>query len=132
MDASLIKFPKFSDSRGKLIAIESLKTIPFEIKRVYWIYDTSPDYERGSHAHKKLKQLIICIDGCCEFVLDDGSEKKSYILNRPDVALYIGSNIWRIMRNFSYGCKLVVLASELYDENEYIRDYKEFLKMVKQ
>ena len=131
MDAYVIKLKSFSDQRGKLISIENSKYIPFDIKRVYWIYDTSPDHERGGHAHKSLQQLVICIDGSCEFVLDDGKEKTIYKLNRPDEGLYIGHNIWRVMRSFSYGCKIVVLASEFYNEREYIRDYKEFLKEIK-
>lgn len=130
MNYKLIDMRVFGDERGKLISLESNKNMPFEIKRVYWIYDTAPDQDRGMHAHKKLEQIIFAIDGACKFVLDDGKTRESVWLNRPDVGLYIGPNMWREMKNFSYGCKLMVLASEYYDEKEYIRDYEDFLKEV--
>lgn len=131
MNYKLIDMKVFGDKRGKLVSLEGLKNLPFEIKRVYYIYDTLPNEVRGQHAHKNMEQVIIAIDGSCEFVLDDG-EKKEYIwLNRPDLGLYIGKNMWREMRNFSYGCKLMVLASEYYDESEYIRDYATFLEEIK-
>lgn len=132
MEIKLFKFKVFGDKRGKLISIENMKNIPFEIKRVYYIFDTLPNEERGKHAHKNLEQIIIAIDGACTFVLDNGKERKEILLNRPDQGLYIGKNIWREMRNFSYGCKLMILASEYYDENEYIRSYKEFLESCKE
>lgn len=118
------------DNRGKLIALESLRNIPFEIKRVYYIFDTAPEWVRGLHAHPNLEQLVIALDGACEFVLDNGEESHTILLNRPDKALYIGKNVWREMKNFSYGCKLVVLASDFYDPKEYIRDYSLFLKEI--
>lgn len=117
------------DDRGKLVAIESLKEVPFEIKRVYYIFDTAPEWVRGLHAHPNLEQLVIALDGACEFVLDNGKGRHSVLLNRPDKGLYIGKNVWREMKNFSYGCKLVVLASDFYDPQEYIRDYSLFLAM---
>lgn len=119
------------DERGKLVSIEGNKNIPFEIKRVYWIYDTLPDVERGKHAHKRLEQVIIAVDGACQFLLDDGSTREKVWLNRPDVGLYIGKNMWGEMRHFSYGCKLMVLASGYYDAEEYIVDYDEFLRSSK-
>lgn len=131
MDYKLLNLKVLGDERGKLISLEGGKNIPFEIKRVYWIYDTLPDIDRGFHAHKDLEQVIVAMDGACEFVLDDGKTRKEVWLNRPDVGLYIGKNMWREMRHFSYGCKLMVLASEYYDEKEYIRDYKAFLENVK-
>ena len=131
MNYKLVPLKVIGDERGKLISLESHKNLPFAIKRVYYIFDTSPDLPRGFHAHKELEQLVVAIDGACEFVLDDGKSKESIWLNRPDVGLYIGKNMWREMRNFSYGCKLMILASDYYDESEYIRDYAEFLKMVK-
>lgn len=127
MNYEIIPMKVMGDGRGKLVAIESNKTIPFNIKRVYYIFDTLPDQDRGRHAHRNLEQLIIAMDGSCEFLLDDGKAQDIVKLNRPDVGLYIGRNMWREMKNFSYGCKLMVLASEHYDENEYIRDYNEFL-----
>ena len=113
MQYKLINLKVMGDERGKLVALESSRNIPFEIKRVYYIFDTLPEQVRGKHAHKNLEQLIVAIDGACEFVLDDGKERKSIWLNRPDVGLYI-----------------MVIASEYYEEKEYIRDYDEFLKEV--
>lgn len=131
MNYKLLSLQTIGDERGKLVSLESLKNLPFAIKRVYYMFDTLPDEPRGFHAHKELEQLVIAIDGACEFVLDDGKSKESVWLNRPDFGLYIGKNMWREMRNFSYGCKLMILASDYYDESEYIRDYAEFLKRVK-
>ena len=102
-----------------------------DIKRVYWIFDTVPEQDRGMHAHKNMEQMIVAMDGACQFVLDDGKTRETVWLNRPDVGLYIGKNMWREMKQFSYGCKLMVLASDYYDEREYIRDYDLFLKEVK-
>ena len=130
MNYKLINMKIFGDDRGKLISLEGNKNVPFDIKRVYWIYDTLPNEERGFHAHKNMEQIIVAMDGACKFILDDGKSRESIWLNRPDVGLYIGKNIWREMKNFSYGCKLMVLASKYYDEKEYIRDYDEFLKEV--
>ena len=131
MNYKLLSLQTIGDERGKLVSLESLKNLPFAIKRVYYMFDTSPDEPRGFHAHKELEQLVIAIDGACEFVLDDGKSKESVWLNRPDFGLYIGKNMWREMRNFSYGCKLMILASDYYDESEYIRDYAEFLDIIK-
>lgn len=130
MNYELFNLDVMGDARGKLISIEGGKSVPFEIKRVYWIYDTLPGIDRGFHAHKNLEQLIVAIDGACEFVLDDGKEREFVRLDRPDKALFIGKNMWREMRHFSYGCKLLVLASEYYNQNEYIRDYDEFVKSL--
>ena len=118
------------DNRGKLVALESLKNIPFEIKRVYWIFDTLPDEDRGKHSHRDTEEIVIAMDGACQFILDDGKNKETLWLNRPDQALYIGKNMWREMKNFSYGCKLLVLASEYYDEKIYTRNYQDFLNEV--
>ena len=130
MNYHLINFDPHADARGKLVAIEANKDIPFEIKRVYYMFDTLPNESRGFHAHKTLQQVIIAMDGACRFVLDDGTNREEVVLNRPDVGLYIGQNMWREMHDFSYGCKLVVLASEYFDEKEYIRTYDEFLKTL--
>ena len=132
MDYKLINMEVFGDERGKLVSLEGNKNILFDIKRVYYIYDTLPDQIRGKHAHRNLEQVIVAIDGACQFVLDDGKTRESVWLNRPDVGLYIGKNMWREMRHFSYGCKLMILASTYYDEKEYIRDYEEFLKGIQQ
>ena len=132
MDYKLVDMKVFGDARGKLISLEGSRNVPFDIKRVYGIYDTLPNEERGFHAHKNMEQIIVAMDGACEFVLDDGKTRESVWLNRPDVGLYIGKNMWREMKHFSYGCKLMVLASDYYDEKEYIRNYDEFLVEVKQ
>ena len=128
MNYKLINMDIFGDERGKLISLESNKNIPFDIKRVYYIYDTIPEQVRGKHAHRELEQIIVAIDGACQFVLDDGKTREKIWLNRPDIGLYIGKNIWGEMHNFSYGCKLMVLASKYYEEEDYIKDYNEFVK----
>lgn len=130
MNYRLIEMNVHGDARGKLVSLESMKDVPFDIKRVYYMFDTLPNESRGFHAHKDLEQIVIAMDGACRFILDDGKNKETVLLNRPDVGLYIGKNMWREMHDFSYGCKLVVLASEYYDENEYIRDYDQFLESV--
>lgn len=128
MNYQLLPLEVHGDKRGKLVSLESEKNIPFEIRRVYYIFDTLPEESRGQHAHRTLEQLVVAIDGSCQFVLDDGIERTEIWLNRPDVGLYIGKNMWREMKHFSYGCKLMILASDYYDEKEYIRDYNVFLK----
>lgn len=130
MDYKILNFDAKNDNRGSLIALENLKNIPFEIKRVYYIFDTKPEFDRGGHAHTNLEQVLIMMDGACEVVLDNGRRIQSVLLNRPNSGLYIGKNIWREMKNFSYGAKLLVLASDFYNESEYIRDYNEFLRVV--
>ncbi len=132
MNYRLIDMDVHGDRRGKLISLEGNKNVPFEIRRIYYMFDTLPNEARGFHAHKDLEQIIIAMDGACRFVLDDGARREQVLLNRPDVGLYIGKNMWREMHDFSYGCKLVVLASEYYDEREYIRSYDEFLKGIEQ
>ena len=131
MNYQIVDMKVIGDERGKLIALEGNRNCPFEIKRVYWIFDTLPDEDRGFHAHKNMEQIIVAMDGACQFVLDDGKTRETVWLNRPDKGLYIGKNMWREMRHFSYGCKLMVLASDYYDEKEYIRDYNKFLKDLK-
>ncbi|EAI4067442.1 WxcM-like domain-containing protein [Campylobacter coli] len=130
MNYKILNFNVKSDSRGSLIALENLKEIPFEIKRIYYIYDTKPEFPRGAHAHRELEQVLIMMEGSCELVLNDGKNIKNIILNRPDMGIFIGKNIWREMKNFSYGAKLLVLASDFYNEKEYIRDYEEFLRNI--
>ncbi|HEC1786659.1 FdtA/QdtA family cupin domain-containing protein [Campylobacter sp. IFREMER_LSEM_CL1904] len=127
----ILNFSAITDKRGSLIALENLKNIPFEIKRIYYIFDTKPEFPRGAHAHTNLEQVLIMIDGSCEIILNDGKISQNIILNRPDIGLYIGKNIWREMKNFSYGAKMLVLASDFYNEKEYIRNYDKFLKVIK-
>ncbi|MDR1683986.1 MAG: FdtA/QdtA family cupin domain-containing protein [Elusimicrobiota bacterium] len=130
MDYKVLDLKVFGDERGSLISLEEGRNLPFAIKRVYYIYDTKPGVERGKHAHKNLQQLIVCLHGSCSFVLDDGAARREVLLNCPDKALYIGNNIWREMKDFSYGAVLMVLASQTYDDKEYIRDYNEFLREI--
>ncbi|WP_039925236.1 sugar 3,4-ketoisomerase [Alishewanella aestuarii] len=127
----LIDLPSLGDERGSLVAIESLSNVPFEIQRVYYIFGTEKGISRGFHAHKNLQQLAICVAGKCRMLLDDGKTKESVWLTSPKQALIIGENIWREMHDFSDDCVLLVLASQHYDENDYIRDYSEFLRYVK-
>ena len=130
MISSFINLSSHGDSRGQLIAIEQHKDIPFDIKRVYYIYDTLPDVRRGFHAHKKLKQLLVCTSGECKILLDDGEKKEVVILNKPTVGLFVEGCIWREMFDFSPDAVLMVLASDYYEESDYIRDYGEFMKYV--
>lgn len=126
----LIELKAFGDERGSLIALEKNHNVPFDIKRVYYIYDTKRNVPRGSHAHRQLEQLLICVTGSCKIKLDNGKSSEVVELNSPELALYIGKNIWREMFDFSQGCVLMVLASEYYNPEEYIRDYQDFLKNV--
>ena len=123
-------FQPHGDERGQLIALEEFKDIPFRIKRVYYMYDTAKGVTRGFHAHKKLQQILICIHGSCKIRLDNGKEKKVVPLEKPYEGLYIANNMWREMFDFSPDAVLMVLASEIYDETDYIRNYDEFLKFV--
>lgn len=126
----LINLQKKDDERGALTVLENDTEIPFTIKRVYYLTNMANGVSRGFHAHKKLEQLAICIAGSCEILLDDGNKQTSYLLNSSDIGLYIGNYVWREMHNFSTNCVLMVLASELYDEDDYIRDYSIFKKEV--
>lgn len=127
MKLEFIDFQIHGDERGQLIALEENKNIPFPIKRVYFMYDTQKDVHRGLHAHKKLQQVLFCVSGSCTIRLDDGREKVEVKLNRPEKGLYIGPGIWREMYDFQAGTVLMVLASEYYNESDYIRDYQAFL-----
>lgn len=123
-------FLPHGDERGQLVAIEEFKDIPFVVKRIYYIYDTQNGVRRGFHAHKKLEQILICVHGSCKIHLDNGTETEEVLLDKPYEGLYISNNMWREMYDFSEGAVLLVLASELYTENDYIRDYSEFLKFI--
>ncbi|ELJ8486938.1 sugar 3,4-ketoisomerase [Vibrio cholerae] len=125
-----IDFPCLGDERGNLVALEGMKNIPFAIKRIYCIFDTKQGVVRGLHAHKALKQVAIALKGSCRFVLDDGINKEEIILDCPTKGILIDSCLWREMHDFSDDCVLMVLASEHYDESDYIRDYSEFLECV--
>lgn len=123
-------FQPHGDERGQLIALEEYNDIPFEIKRVYYMYDTKEGVHRGFHAHKNLEQILICIHGSCKVLLDNGSEKKVVPLEKPYEGLYVANNMWREMYDFSVDAVLMVLASEIYNESDYIRNYDEFLMMI--
>ena len=123
-------FQQHGDERGSLVELEEYSDIPFEIKRVYYMYDTKKGVHRGFHAHKKLEQILICIHGTCDVLLDNGKQKKIVSLEKPYEGLYVPNNMWREMYNFSKDAVLMVLASEPYIEEDYIRDYDEFLKFV--
>lgn len=126
----IIEIPKIKDVRGNLAVVEK-NTIPFEIKRVYYLYDVPSDAYRGGHAHKKLKQFLIALSGSFEVVLDDGKERTRIMLNKPDKGLLIPTGVWRELENFSSGAVCLVLASEEFEEEDYIRDYQEFISYVK-
>lgn len=130
MGYELIKFKTLGDDRGSLIALEENYNTAFAIKRVYYIFDTKEGVRRGYHAHIDLKQMAICVKGSCKFVVDDGQTRKEVLLNTPNQGLLIEGLIWREMYDFSQDCVLVVLASEHYDENDYIRDYQQFMDKV--
>lgn len=122
----IIDFESLGDDRGNLISIENSKSIPFDIKRVYYLFDTGKNIRRGFHAHKELKQIAIALKGSCRFELDNGKDKTEVLLDNPTQGLYINSFLWREMFDFSSDCVLLVLASEHYQESDYIRDYSEF------
>ncbi len=127
-DAKIIEIPKIEDRRGNLSVIEELKSVPFQIARVYWLYDVPGGESRGGHAHRKLKQLLIAVSGSFTVTLDDGHEKRKFLLNHPYQGLMIDTGIWRTLDDFSSGAVCLVIASELYDEDDYIYDYDEFLR----
>ncbi|PSU26659.1 WxcM-like domain-containing protein [Photobacterium aquimaris] len=124
---NLIEFNRLGDDRGGLISLEKNTNIPFDIKRVYYIFDTKKGVARGFHAHKDLQQIAICVKGSCRFILDNGVQRESILLDQPNKGLLINSIIWREMHDFSEDCVLMVLASHQYDESDYIRNYDDFM-----
>lgn len=125
-----INFKELGDSRGGLIALEGNGNVPFEIKRVYYIYNTVDGVARGFHAHKNLIQLAICISGSCRFIMDNGSIKEEVVLNSPSKGLLIDNMLWHEMYDFTEDCIVMVVANEVYQESDYIRDYTEFLDQL--
>lgn len=124
-------FQPHGDDRGQLISLEEYTDIPFEIKRVYYMYDTLEGVHRGFHAHKHLEQILVCIHGSCKVLMDNGKEKKVVPLEKPYEGLYVPNNIWREMYDFSSDAVLLVFASDYYHEEDYIRDYDRFLEMAR-
>jgi hypothetical protein len=127
----LWQLPQITDQRGCLTFIEGGRNVPFEIKRVYYLYDIPDSAQRGGHAHKRLEQVMIAVSGSFEIIVDDGRSRRLVLLNHPRQGLYVGGLIWREMSNFSSGAVCLVLASECYDEADYYRDYNEFLAAVR-
>ncbi|UZE97551.1 sugar 3,4-ketoisomerase [Alkalimarinus alittae] len=130
MEVRFIEFQKHGDDRGALIALEQDINIPFDIKRVYYLFNTEKDIRRGMHAHKNLRQLAVAVKGSVRFLLDNGTEKIELLLDNPSQGLYIGPGVWREMYSFSDDCVLMILADHVYEESDYIRDYDLFIKSV--
>ncbi|MBY7868486.1 FdtA/QdtA family cupin domain-containing protein [Vibrio fluvialis] len=126
-----IYFPVIGDERGNLIALEGMKNIPFEMKRVYYLFGMQPNIPRGFHAHKAIVQCAVCVKGSCDVLIDNGAEKQIVTLDSPVKGLLIDVMQWHEMSNFSQDCVLMVLASEHYDESDYIRSYDVFINIVK-
>ncbi|WP_028578826.1 sugar 3,4-ketoisomerase [Desulfogranum japonicum] len=131
-DCKIIDLPKISDPRGNLTFIEGDRHIPFDIKRVYYLYDIPGGAERGAHGHRKLEQFIVSMSGSFDVILDDGYQTRTIHMNRSYYGLYVSPMMWRDITNVSSGAVLMVLASEVYDENDYFRDYDLFLQAVRE
>lgn len=130
-DCTIIELDRHhSDRKGNITVVENNHTVPFEVKRTYYLYDVPGGESRGGHAHKELSQLIIAASGSFTVTLDDGNVKRSFLLNRPYQGLYVVPGIWRTLDDFSSGAVCMVLASEGYDENDYIRDYNDFKNYI--
>lgn len=127
----LVHFPSLGDDRGSLVALEAHKTVPFDVKRVYYIFGTQTGVSRGFHAHRRLQQVAVCVTGKCCMVLDDGQHREEVWLDSPTKGLLIGDLVWREMHDFSADCVLLVLASEHYNETDYIRSYDDFKQALK-
>jgi uncharacterized RmlC-like cupin family protein len=130
MNIEIIDIPKIENTLGNIAVIENA-VVPFEIKRVYYLYDIPSSSKRGGHSHKNLQQVLIAISGSFDVVLKDGNSIETVTLNKPDKGLFIGNNIWRELENFSSGAVCLVLASEVFKEADYIRDFDEFLNSKK-
>ncbi len=127
----IIELPKVIDARGNLTVTENMKSIPFNIKRVYWVYDVPGGECRGGHAHKDCLEILVAISGSFNVTLDDGTNKTTYLLNHPYQGLFIDKSIWRTLDDFSSGAVCLVLASEYFEEEDYIREYDKFIEYVK-
>ncbi|MDO7171375.1 sugar 3,4-ketoisomerase [Mariniflexile sp. AS56] len=130
-DCSVIDVSKVNNDAGNITVVENGHNIPFEVKRIYYLYDVPSGEARGGHAHYELEQFIIAASGSFDVILDDGVNKKRVSLNRPNLALHIVPGLWRELDNFSSGSICMVLASHKYEESDYIRDHNEFIKLKK-
>jgi len=130
MNYKILDFNVFGDSNGHLISCQNLVNCPFDVKRVFWIYDTKPKVVRGSHANRNSEFLLVAINGSCKIKIDNGEKQEVVSLDNPHTALYLNKMMWKEMYDFSYNATLLVLTNTLYDETEYIRDYNEYLKEV--
>ncbi len=130
-DCCLIALPKITDPRGNLTFIEGTRHVPFDIRRVYYLYDVPGGASRAAHGHRRLEQLIVAMSGSFDVTLDDGSEKRKFHLNRSYFGLYVAPMMWRDLDNFSSGSVCMVLASAEYDESDYFRDYGKFLETAR-
>ena len=130
LDIKLINLPKITDPRGNLTVAEGADVVPFDIKRAYWVYDVPGGESRGGHAHKRLRQLVVALSGSFTVTLDNGYERRTVLLNHPWQGLVIETNIWRTLDDFSSGAVCLVLASDHFDEDDYIYDYDEFLAYI--
>jgi len=128
MDIERIQFQKHGDHGGMLVALEQERNVPFEIRRVYYVYATEPNVHRGCHAHRRLKQLAVAVRGSVTILLDDGTGPVEVVLNDPAQGLLLGDMVWRELYDFSDDCVLMVLADQFYDPADYITDYDEFLR----
>jgi hypothetical protein len=126
----IIELPKITDPRGNLTVAEAFTNVPFDIRRAYWVYDVPGGESRGGHAHKRLRQLVIAMSGSFTVTLDNGHEQQKYLLNHPWEGLLIETETWRTLDDFSSGAVCLVLASEPFEEDDYIYDYDEFLKYI--
>lgn len=127
---NLINFNILGDRRGQLVALEANKEVPFDIKRVFYIYGTQQDVPRGNHSHYKTKQFLVSVAGSCKVTLDDGKTKETFDLDKPNIGLFQDALIWGTMHDFSSDCVLLVMADDYYDESDYIRSYDKFLEVV--
>ena len=128
-DCKLIELPKNYRDKGNITAVNSLIEIPFNVNRIYYLYDIHGGESRGGHAHKELQQVIIAASGSFDLIVDDGKNKKTFSLNRPNIGVLMPKGLWRELDNFSSGSICLVLASDIYDENDYIRNYEDFKKL---
>ena len=131
MITELQEFKVLGDHRGQLVALEANRQIPFDVKRVFYIYGTQEGIPRGNHSHYKTKQFLVAVNGSCKVTLDNGKEKETFDLNKPNLGLFQDALIWGSMHDFSSDCVLMVLADEHYDETDYIRNYDKFLEEIK-